>query len=61
MQGGLFDDQRAELEPTHRDPARCEHQREAPTVTVWPGERVERLTMLCCACGRVRGRYPGER
>jgi hypothetical protein len=46
--------------PKTTKPEQCTHLFEEPTVTVWPGETCERLTMTCAACDRVRGRYPGE-
>lgn len=38
----------------------CLHKVMEPTVTVWPGETCERLTMTCSSCGFVRGRFPKE-
>jgi hypothetical protein len=64
MQGGLFDQDDeppvAAAAPQPVDPATCRHRDERRSVTTWPGEDFERLTMTCEACGRVRGRYPGE-
>ncbi len=42
------------------DPAMCPHLIHLQSVTIWPGEDFERLTMTCQSCGRVRGRYPKE-
>jgi hypothetical protein len=38
----------------------CTHQHERRSLTVWPGQTCERMTMTCETCGQVRGRYPGE-
>jgi Zn ribbon nucleic-acid-binding protein len=48
------------FEEPKRDPETCPHKKEAPSLTVWPGETVERMTMTCLECGRYRPRYPGE-
>lgn len=47
-------------EDARSNPQQCEHRQERRSVTVWPGEVKERLTMTCTLCERVRGRYPGE-
>ena len=49
-----------DVEDAKAIPTACPHRFEAPTVTIWPNETTERLTMTCVACGRVRGRYPRE-
>jgi hypothetical protein len=38
----------------------CPHRRMKRTLTIWPGETFERMTMTCELCGKVRGRYPNE-
>ena len=54
----LFD--MIEKEEAKEDPKRCTHRREKRSLTVWPGETCERLTMTCEFCGRYRGRFPNE-
>lgn len=54
----LFD--MVEKEDVKTNPEVCSHKRERHSLTVWPKENFERLTMTCEICGRIRGRYPRE-
>lgn len=56
----MFDFLAADVEERKEKGQACAHQRESRTLTVWPGENFERMTMTCDDCGHIRGRYPNE-